>query len=124
MRLLARNLQKVWACQFLKSEMIPDQDGRPTGAYRNAYSEPLELDMNVSPNRGEADKEMFGVNLDYERVAIANDIPCPITETSILFVDKRPEQNKDGDYVNDYIVVKRAPSINIAAYAIRKVNLS
>jgi hypothetical protein len=80
--------------------------------------------MNVSAARGTAYEDFFGVNTDYERVAVTEDMLSLITETSVLFVDKLPTFNADNDPLNDYVVKKVARSLNIIAYAIKRVSVS
>jgi hypothetical protein len=119
MKLLKRNLKIIWACQYADRVRVPG-----TNEYRLLYSDPAPYKMNVSAARGTTDEDFFGVGLQYDKTLITNDITCPITETSLLFVDKEPEQNSNGDYLNDFIVKKIAKSINNISYAVERVSTS
>jgi hypothetical protein len=103
---------------------VLDEDGNKTGEKTVAYSEPKELRCSVSPASGKTQIEMFG-NLDsYDKTVITDDMKCPIDENSVLFVDKSPEEDADGNPLPDYRIRKVAKSLNCISYAISKVAVS
>lgn len=118
MKTLKRNQSKIiYALYANKSEIVDDQ-GYRTGEQLNIYQPQTSMYAYVSAARGEADVDIFGSNLSYEKTLITDDLNCPIDEHSILWVD---------DLVSDaydYVVVKKAKSLNSVNYAIKRVTVS
>ena len=94
-----------------------------TGETKVGYADPVEFRANVSANRGESSSDPFGIDLSYDKTMVSCDMELPIDELSVLFVDKNPEFDVDGNLANsaDYKVVKVAKSLNSALYAIKKI---
>ncbi|WP_321017367.1 hypothetical protein [Enterocloster bolteae] len=94
-----------------------------TGETKVGYADPEEFRANVSAARGEANSDPFGIDLSYDKTMVTCDMDLPIDELSVLFVDKKPEFDVDGNLANsaDYKVVKVAKSLNSALYAIKKI---
>lgn len=124
MKLMERNKVPFWYCLFDRKEPILDEDGNDTGDQKVFYAEAVPIRANVSSATGTAQIEQFG-NLDrYDKVIVTEDMSCPIDETTVLFVDKEPEYDAEGQPLYDYIVRRVARSLNVVAYAIRKVSVS
>lgn len=124
MKLMERNKVHFWYCLFDRKEPILDEDGNDTGDQKVFYAEAVPIRANVSSATGTAQIEQFG-NLDhYDKVIVTEDMSCPIDETTVLFVDKEPEYDAEGQPLYDYIVRRVARSLNVVAYAIRKVSVS
>jgi hypothetical protein len=106
------------------SDKIPvlDDYGNETGTYTSGYGNPVKVKIRVSPNKGEANSEAFGIATDYDRVLIGTE-KLPLTETSVCYIDVVPEINADGstNTAHDYKVVKVAEDINVMQYAIKKI---
>ena len=83
------------------------------------YSDPEELNISVSANRGEADAQAFGADLKYDREMTTHDMSCPIDEYSHLWLDGRTADEK-----HNYEVAAVSKSLNCIRYAIRRVNVS
>lgn len=115
MRTLKRNQQTIKYALYLGREEIIE-DGYRTGQYRNAYTEPIEMKAYVTANKGEAQTEAFGTDLNYTRTIYTDDINCPIDENSIIWVN--------GNEMYDHIVVRKAKSLNSIAYAIKEIDVS
>lgn len=78
---------------------------------------------NISPASGAAQVEQFGQFVSYDKVIVTDDMSCPISEDTVLFVDKEPEY--DGKKpLYDYVVKRVAKSLNSISIAISKVNVS
>jgi hypothetical protein len=125
MRLLRRNTQKIYYATFAGQTEIQDEYENATGQYKTTYSNPVALNANVSASRGTSDVDMFGISLHYDKT-IVTDRDCPISETSILWVDTVPTLAQDGttQTPHDYIVKRVARSLNSTTYAIERVNVS
>lgn len=121
---LLRNKRTFWYLPFIRSEDIRDGWLNITGERRIIYGEPVEVKANISPASGISQTEMFG-NLDnYDKVISPLPANFPITESDVLFIDKEPEYNKDGDPVPDYKVRRVARSLNHTSVAVTKVRQS
>ena len=88
------------------------------------YGPAVQLKGNISAATGETQVEVFGHLDDYDKVIVLGDADCPINEDSVLFVDKKPEYDPNGDPLFDYTVKRVARSLNSVSYAIRKVEVS
>lgn len=116
---LARNSSTVIYKQYQGRTEIIDANGNKTGSWTPQYGDFQTAQMFVSPNKGEAESEMFGSVEPYDRVMITADINCPIDEESVLWLD-----GASTDKPYNFIVTKRAPWRNSIAYAIKKVQVS
>lgn len=94
-----------------------------TGETKAGYSEPVQFRANVSAARGEANNDLFGIDLSYDKTIVTCDMDLPIDELSVLFVDRKPSYDDKGNLMNtaDYKVVKVAKSLNTALYAIKRI---
>lgn len=135
MRALKRNKVKLWY-QLYDSNMPVYEvglDGNPvldpvtgekllTGEYTTRYKEPVLFKANVSPARSETSTDPFGVNVEYDKTVCSCDLDLPVDELSMLFVDKIPQYDVNGDLINtpDYKIVKIAKSLNSLLIAIKK----
>lgn len=125
MKGLTINKRKIWYSQFTGTTANVDANGNRTGEVTRNYSNPVMLKASVSASRGSADLELFGVNLNYNKTVIVDNTTCPITETTILWVDTDPQIDNSGKATapHDYVVRSVAKSLNNIAYAISKVNV-
>lgn len=136
MRGLKRNQKKLWYQLYQNNIPVYETDlegnifrdpviGEPllTGETKIGYSDPVEFRANVSANRGESSSDPFGIDLSYDKTMVSCDMNLPIDELSVLFVDKKPVFDADGNLTNtaDYKVVKVAKSLNSVLYAIKKI---
>lgn len=118
MRSLARNKQKIYYALYGGKEEIRDEWGNLTGESRLTYGDPLEYRINVSAARGTADVEQFGINANYTKTMVTNDLSCPIDETTRLWIGIEPTKP------HNYVVMSVAKSINSITYAIREVSVT
>lgn len=123
MRVLKRNQRALYYATYSSNSEIKDTNNHLTGERRITYSNPVLMYANISPARGEAEQELFGIDLDYDKVMITDDTSCPIAENSKLWVDTTPTIATGGSTttVHDYVVKRVSRSINSIAYAIEKV---
>lgn len=124
MRGLVKNEQLFYYSLYREKTQLNDSDGYFTGDYGITYSDPVPMRANISPARGTAQTEQFGIGIDYDKVIVTCDMTCPIDENSVLFVDKAPAKNANGEYVYDYVVTKIAKSLNSISIAIKKAAVS
>lgn len=134
MRLLKKNQQELWyALQSKNKAPIYDYyvgtDGIEypveTGEYDYTYSAPKKFEGNIASSGSKAEAVEYGLNLaDYEAVLIVDKDSVPITETSLVWQNTKPQTNKDGTAdktTADYTVVKVAPSLDSDKYILKKV---
>ena len=118
MRSLARNKKHFYYALYDGKTEITDTYGNKTGQYTLTYGNPVGYWANISPATGVSDLEMFGQNTNYSHVISTSDMTCPITETTHLWIGVPTT-----DPYN-YVVVRKAESLNCISYAIREVNTS
>ena len=125
MRLVKRNLKTIYYQLYEGKVPVVDDEGNETGDLEVSYTDPVAMKVNISPAKGNAQSEIFGTDLSYDKVFVTDDMNCPITENSVLFVDRVPVQ-EDGELLNtyDYVVKGVAKSLTHISYAISKVEVS
>ena len=115
MHLLSRNQQLIQYMNYSGTmSATTDTDGFYTGEYTESYTALKSVRGYLTPNKGEATEQMFGKDLDYDRILYV-ERSCDMNEFSLLWV------NADSSAANDYIVSKVAESLNHKAIAIKKV---
>ena len=118
MRDLSRNKKTFYYALYLGNTEVIDEFGNKTGQYVPTYSDPTEYRANISPARGTADLEQFGINSNYTKVIVTSDMECPFTETTRLWIGIPTSKSYN------YVVTQRAESINSISFAIREVTTS
>lgn len=124
MKTMERNKVPFWYLLYDKKEPVIDEYGNETGDYRVVYKEAVQRKENISAATGSAQVKQFGNFISYDKVIVTDDLSCPIDENSVLFIDKEPEYDSDGNPLYDYIVRRVARSLNSISYAVSKVNVS
>ena len=124
MKTMERNKVPFWYLLYDRKEAVKDEDGNETGDYRVVYKEAVFQRENISAATGSAQVEQFGNFISYDKVIVTDDLSCPIDENTVLFIDKEPEYDEDGNPLYDYIVKRVAKSLNSISYAVSKVNVS
>lgn len=117
MKALARNKQTFWyALATGELTEVQDENKLYTGELEPTYGEPTEAHMNLSPASGRAALEWFGINDSYSRVLVTDDMSCPFTETTRLWLNRTPNEGP-----HDNIVVRVAKSLNTIMFAVQGV---
>lgn len=96
MRSLKKNKKTVWYALYNKKIPIVDENGDFTGEYKIGYSNPVKFKANISAGKGSAQKEVFGVDVDFTRTISTTDLSLPITETSLVWHETEPVIKEDG----------------------------
>ena len=147
MRGLEINKKQFAYCNYVSSKNIRDERGNFTGEKVKVYSEAVTMNANISPATGANNAEQFGALEDYDKVIVFTG-ESPITESSVLFIDKAPEYTTVTNYeptlvgaaktntatveytavtyqvpVYDYVVKRVAQSLNSVSIAISKVKV-
>lgn len=124
MRCLQRNKQPIYYALYQGKTEILDSNNYRTGQYKLTYGTPKAISVNISANKGTSDLELFGSNIVYDRTIVVDDINCEIDEYTKLWVDAPVYDSQSNLLPHDYIVIKKAKSLNSITYAIRKVDVS
>lgn len=125
MRILRRNRVRIFYANYIDKVPVTDENGFQTGEYKIVYSNPVEVEGNVSSARGEVVTRQFGDDESYDRVIVMDDPKVPITKSSVLWIETMPTILPDGttDTPYDYIVKQVAPSLNSVSIAVSKVTV-
>ncbi len=118
MMCLGLNKRTFYYSLYLGETDIVDSEGNLTGGKAKQYSEPVAAEMNVSAAHGDTSVEQFGLNENYSRTIVTDDMNCPIDTDSKLWIEIPPTEPYN------YRVVRVAKSLNSITYAIREVTVS
>lgn len=126
MQSLRSNQQTVYFSLYLGKTDISNSNGYKTGEKSKTYSKPQPIQIYVSPARGSAEVEQFGINAEYTNVMSTFDTDCPITEDSILWIGKSPFADETEETLTPYThsVERVAKGLNSILYAVRKVSVT
>ena len=109
-------MKPFYYAQYAGRVARTDEEGHVTGEYDILYSEPVKMKGNVSAGSGSIHTAMWGTNWSFDRVLILADPNTPITDDSVLWIDKTPEQ---GSY--DYKVKRISRGLNGCTIGVTKV---
>lgn len=124
MKNLERNNKEIYYCLYAGFQEKEDEYGNLTGEAIEQYEPHKKLEVNKSEATGNSNAEQFGVNVDYDKVILTHNLKCPIVETTVLFVDKKPEYDDNGLPLYDYVVKRVSRSLNVIAIAIKRVDVT
>lgn len=125
MKTLKRNQRSFWYANISSQASLTDEYGNETGEIGISYDSPAEFFANISAARGTADLDAFGINANYSKTIVTEDLTLPIDKSTILWIDVEPDANGEaGDIKHDYVVVAVAKSINSLTIAIKEVSVS
>lgn len=124
MKTLERNKQTFYYAVYISETEIMDGELH-TFDHNPSYGAWTEFRANISPARGESSADVFGADVSYDKVIVTDDLSCPIDEHTVLAIDIAPnERSTTSDLpVYDYIVTKKAKSLNFIQYAVEKVKV-
>ena len=134
MRDLDRDKQTLWYSNYSGKTAMEDEYGNETGEYEITRTNPLQYRANIRAARGEVVARQFGEEEMYDRVIATHDMSCPISEDSVLWIDKTPELDANGALKEDtngevitphnYVVKRVARSLTNILIAISRVDVS
>lgn len=125
MRCMERNKQLFYYATFNQTTPHVDEYGNETGEFDITFNKPIPFRANISPAKGETETQVFGNHVDYDKMIVIEQPFPPITEETVLWIDQLPELDSEGKATktHDYIVKKKAESLNSLSLAISKVNV-
>lgn len=125
MKALERNKREFWYANINTTSNATDEYGNETGEKDITYDSPVSFMANISPARGTADLDAFGINADYTKTIVTDNLTLPVDKSTILWIDSVPDENGEaGTVKHDYVVVAVAKSLNSMTIAIKEVNVS
>lgn len=127
MRSLYRNKRTFWYANPSSTTDATDSNGYYTGEKTTTYSTPAKLFGNISVNTNVTISEMFGVVSPYDMTINPMSLDCPMDEGTVLWIGTEPPTDGNGDRVAEgynYIVKRKARSLNFTAYLVSKVEVS
>lgn len=125
MKALLRNKQSFWYANISTTAAEYDEYGNETGENTITYSAPVQTSANISPARGTADLDEFGINENYTKTIVTDDLTIPIDKSTILWIGIEPDVNGEaGTVKHNYVVVAVAKSLNSVTIAVKEVSVS
>lgn len=124
MRCMDINKRSLWYALYAGKTEVIDSHGNRTGQYKESYSAPVNVQMNISAARGTTGVEPFGISSDYSRTIVTNDVDCPMTEGTILWIGRNPTDSQQHSVPHNYVVTMVARSINSVTYGIKEVDVA
>lgn len=121
MRCLKRNKRPFYYATFKAKTPIKLDGLYDTGEYSIEYDTPVLVKASISATRGRVHEQLFGIDTDYDRVILTDDVEIPITESSVLCVEIAPTYDTDGGLIYDYVVTRVSRGLDFTAIAIKKV---
>jgi hypothetical protein len=110
MKLLNKNKRSFYYATYAGIASVKDDKGYDTGEHKVTYNKPQLLRGTFPTGSGEIASAVFGMYKDYDGVIILDSKQCPVTDTTILFINCTPQKDEQGNYLNDYVVKKVVPS--------------
>ena len=124
MRGLKRNQQSFWYALYSGETEQTDGEGNYTGEIGPVYAVPVQMDANISASRGNAETDLFGVDVQYSKVISTCDMNCPITEESAIWIGRNPEDADKNPVPHNYVVARIARSLNSILIAVQEVKIT
>lgn len=118
MRSLNRNKRLAYYALRTGETANRDEYGNETGESTPTYGEINALRVNISAASGQEATEAFGSFTGYSRTMFTADSACPIDVDSIVWFGVAPPEPYN------YIVVRKADSVNGILYALQEVTVT
>lgn len=117
MRNLKKNQLDLWYALYKGKVPVKDENGDDTGEDTAQYSPPVHFTASLSAGKGEAQKDIFGVDVDFTRSISTVETSLPIDETSLVWHETKPGLLEDGtadpDTADYTVAAKPAKSLNV-----------
>lgn len=136
MRVLSRNKKDLWYANPTGTfTYVTDNNGLKTGEKEHAYAEPVKTRMSMAissgannlGSQGIASLEPYGIVTGYTARAVTEDLNCPMEEQSKVWYGLEPVtvvNDKEVPNPHNYVVVRKAKSLNHLIYYLKEVDVS
>ena len=118
MRTLKRNRRPVAYAFYDGVTEIINDDGEHTGEYVVHYTTPVKKLMNVSGGRGQANIRMFGLENDFSRTIVTEDLDTPFNTETVFWIERNPDTEP-----HDFRVIAVSRTINQVVLALAEVDV-
>ena len=115
MRDLKANQKTIWYQNSSGFVAVKDEYGNRTGEEQPIMEHAEQLKISVSGAVGAMEAAAFGGFTDYSRTACTANTNCPLREGTLIWI------NRDSDESPDYVVTKKADTINGVLYALKEI---
>lgn len=113
-----RNKRPIYYSNFKKTE-YEEKDGKKTGKKKITYDNVKTVYGTVSTPTGNATIEMFGTDIDYDKIVVLDMTSIDINENSVLWIDVAYGENVAYDYIVKRVIRNR----NFLTVGVRKVDV-
>lgn len=125
MKTLLRNKQTFYYANISSTADEYDEYGKKAGGKTIIYESPVKCTANVSAARGTTDLEFFGINANYSKTIVTDNLTLPVGKSTIFWIDCTPDSSGEaGTVKHDYVFVAAAKSLNSLTIAIKEVSVS
>jgi len=124
MRSCEKNKRPLIALNYKGKVPYVDSEGYETGEEIITYSKPIRFKANISGAKGNTAIEVFGTNLDYDKVitlSYEKFQELKLTDNSVFFIDKPLTYESNGYPLYDYRVKRIADTPNEVVIALERV---
>ena len=136
MRTASRNKQPFWYALYGSTQDVYDEWGNII-AQGATYGKPVKCWGNISPAKGEAMARQFGDEANYDRVILVGDRDIPVDESSVIWIDREPQLDAEGNLAKDLYgnyrtpwnyriksIARSLPTFGSCLIAVEKINVS
>lgn len=147
MRVLSRNKKVLWYANRVSDSYVTDNNNLKTGEKRQTYSTPVKTMMSMAissgannlGSQGIASLEPYGIVTGYTARAVTEDLNCSMDEQSKIWYGIEPTHTEtrttivNGETVTEdvevpnphnYVVVRKAISLNHLIYYLKEVDVA
>lgn len=123
MRSFKKNQRNLWYSLYRDKVPIIDENNDETGDYTNGYSPPVLFYASLSAGKGNAQKDVFGTDVDFTRTISTTDTQLPITENSLVWYETEPvllpDGSPDSDSADYEVAGRPADGLNVLVIALK-----
>lgn len=147
MRCLSRNKKDLWFANRIEEQYVTNTEGLKTGEKEQSYEAPRKIRVSMSMSSGANNLgsqgmvvlDPYGLTTAYTHNAVTEDMNCPMNEESIVWYGIEPTRTVtvtrvvNGETVTEeqtvnvphnFVVVRKAVSLNHLIYYLREVDVS
>ena len=121
MKVLARNCKTIYYALVQAETDTYDEYGNLTGSPRLTYSTPVKARMVLGRRTGSIALTPNGLEDNYEQRLMTDDMACPISTGTILWIDAAPTDANGNAVSHTHEVSAVIPTLNSITYRVEEV---
>lgn len=121
MKVLARNCISVYYALVDSESDTYDAYGNLTGCPKLTYKTPIRARMAFGVRNGGISLTPQGLSNSYEQTLITDDLSCPITDGTIIWIGVTPMDGNGNLVPHTHVVTGIFPSLNSISYRLKEV---